>query len=281
MSLFEWLSDSKTYKKLDESFSNQVSNLNPDTVLILLNAFLWIAIFIFIVYWGVKIYKIAKTPGKDLIKKYKENLQRTSDDSKQKSIILTLIDQVNDEIKDLVSLDDQKTDLVHEHGKKVLNFTTTQVPLSLKSTKSINHRCAVFVLDEEDPSKLKIFEGCGYSIKGKEKLRLDSKESIAGKAFTSGEYQYEKDLTKSKDFKPHPKATKEYFSLLCYPVVVNEKVVAVLSIDGSVKDCFTKDDIAYVKMFSNLVGITLSVMKYNVTNQKERGDIDGEIQNTG
>lgn len=283
MNLFEWISHTKTFNNLDNSFSNQVSNLNPDTILILLNALLWLIIILVTAYWVVKIYKVWKSPDVDTIKKYKENLKNTSADSEQKSIILTLINQVNTEIKDIISfIDEGKSQKdIYEHGRKVIDLLTTQIPLSLKSTKRIYHRCAVFTIDDSNPTSLKVFEGCGYSLKGKEHLRLKIDESVAGKAFSNGEYKYIADVSRNKTFKPHPKATKQYFSLLCYPIKTGGNVMGVLSIDGSEKDCFSKDDIEYFKMFSNQIGIIIGLIDYNLKTEIDGGDKGGEIQNTG
>lgn len=282
MNFFGWITETKTFKKLDESFSNQVSNINPDILLIVLNVILYTILFYFIISLSIRLIKQAKRPAKDLVKQYKDNLKSTSEDSQQKSTILTLIDQVNDEIKDSIEHHiNGDEDSLRTHGLKIMEFISSQLPLSLKSTKSINHRCAVFVPDPEKPSKLKVLEGCGYSIKGKQNLRLDKVNSIAGKAYTNGEYQYIKDVTKSKDFVKNPKQTKPYYSLLCYPVKIGDDVVAVLSVDGSEKDCFTKDDISYIKMFSNQIGIIFSLNNYNVEKERNGRVSDGEVQKIG
>ncbi len=146
------------------------------------------------------------------------------------------------------------------HGRKVMDMIIEQIPLTLKSMKKINHRCAIFVVDDEDPSQLKIFEGCGFSVKGKEKLRLKISSSIAGKTLSKGEYTYCKDVTEDKNFQKKPEATKTYYSLLCCPIMLNSSPIAVLSIDGSVKDCFSEDDIAYFQLFSNQLAIIFDVV---------------------
>jgi transcriptional regulator with GAF, ATPase, and Fis domain len=267
------ISDSKTYEAIDAALSSQVKNLPPSFFLILL----YIIILIIVVYWLVKIWKLYKAPGSELIQEYKQNLEKTNVDSQQKSLIMTLMDQVNKEIPELQKLYKYgNSEKLFCHGRKVIDMLIEQIPLALKSMKNINHRCAIFIIDEENNQQLKIFEGCGYSIQGKENLRLDF-NSVAGKVFTNGEYKYCKDITKDGAFKPHPKASKTYYSLLCVPIKIRSKTVAVLSIDGSDKDCFTKDDINYFQMFSNQIAIILDLMEIN----DYQGGIEHEIQNIG
>ncbi|MGD6775237.1 GAF domain-containing protein [Sutcliffiella horikoshii] len=278
MEILDWLSGTKTFQKVDELFSSQVTNLNPDTILILLQVLLYSAILWIILFGGIHLYKKYKAPGSDMIKEYKENLQITSEDSKQKSIILTLLHQVNGEIKDFVSSGNVYN---HDYGGKIINMIVQQIPLAIKSNKSVNHRCAVFIKDNDETSSLKILEGCGYSVQGKENLRLKIENSIAGTVFTGGEYKYIKDLRKQKNFKPHPKSSKTYYSLICIPIVINGVSVGVLSVDGSEVDCFTKDDIHYFKVFATQLGILFSLMNYNEYNDEKGADQNGEIQITG
>ncbi|BCB04728.1 GAF domain-containing protein [Bacillus sp. KH172YL63] len=270
------LTETKTFKKFDESLSNQVINLNPKFFLFSL----YLIGAIIILYWAVKIYKMYKAPGSELIKEYKLDLEKTMADSKQKSQIMTLMDQVNKEIPELHKLSglSDKTLLI-SRGRKVTDMIIEQIPLTLKSMKNIRHRCAVFAVDPDDPDNLKIFEGCGFSINGKEKLRLKIDSSIAGNVFSSGEYSYCKDLTKEKDFKPHPKATKSYSSLLCVPIKIDGFTLAVLSIDGSETDCFSPDDISYFQIFSNQLAIIFDIMGKDII---LGGMTNGEkVQNTG
>jgi putative methionine-R-sulfoxide reductase with GAF domain len=268
--------ETKTFKKLDEVFSSQVTNINTDFILVTL----YILLGVFILYWIVRIYKIYKAPGSDLIREYKENLQKTMVDSEQKSQILTLIDQVNKEIPELNKLSAiGENSMLVNRGRKVTDMIIEQIPLTLKSMKNINHRCAVFTVDPENAEELKIFEGCGFSITGKEKLRLKINSSIAGNVFVNGEYSYCKDVTKEKDFKPHPKATKNYKSLLCVPIKIDGYTVAVLSIDGSEEDCFSSDDISYFQIFSNQLAIIFDIMGKDII---LGGMTNGEkVQNTG
>lgn len=254
----------ETIKKLDQSLSKQVNNLPPGFLYWILIVGIVVGFVIFIIYWSVRIWRIWKGPGSDLIQKYKNNFEQANIDSKQKSLIMTLIDQVNKEIPSLIRQEFMNNPLKQiEYARNIMDMIIEQIPLCLKSMKNINHRCAIFIIDEKDHEMLKIFEGCGYSIEGKEKLRLNINESVAGKVFTSGEYKYIEDVTKDKLFKPNPKSTKKYYSLLCVPIVVNGSTIAVLSIDGSEKACFNEDDINYFKMFANQIAVIFSLIGYN------------------
>jgi transcriptional regulator with GAF, ATPase, and Fis domain len=256
---FSWISESQTYKNLDQSLSGQVSNIHPYVLLVLL----YIILFSVVCWIGIRLWKTFKGPDSDLILQYKQKFEQSNADSQQKSIILTLIDQVTKEVPTLLNkletCDDESE--VLNFGRRLTDMIITQIPLLLKSMKNISHRCAVFKLDPEDVTKLMIFEGCGFSIMGKENLRLDINDSIAGNVYKNGEYIYCKDITAHKNFSPHPKATKQYYSLLCVPIVYKGNTIGVLSIDGSTKDCFTQDDIEYFKMFSNQLAIIFHVLE--------------------
>ncbi|MFP7296227.1 GAF domain-containing protein [Neobacillus niacini] len=268
--------ETKTFKKIDDAMSSQVDRLPPNFLFILLI----ILISLFVIFWIVRIWKLYKAPGSELIQEYKQNLEKTNADSKQKSLIMTILDQVNKEIPTLQQMKSgREFEKLVKHGRKVTDMVIEQIPLTLKSMKNINHRCAVFTPDLQMPTHLKIYEGVGFSVQGKENLRLDISSSTAGNVFTKGEYIYCKDVTKEASFKPHPKATKQYHSLVCVPIKIGTETLAVLSIDGSEQDCFTADDIEYLQIFSNQLAIIFNLMGITV-NEGGITNVD-EIQNIG
>lgn len=273
--MIEAITSSTTFKKMDEAMAKQVQNINPDILLYLLYSI----IVLCLLYGIVRIWKLFWAPGSEMIQQYKGNYEQANVDSMQKSLILTLFDQVNREISHLLLLHEESSDKIVQQGRKLTDMIIEQIPLCLKSMKNINHRCAVFVKETGNPSKLKILEGCGFSLQGKENLRLDISGSLAGKVFTQGEYVYCKDVSKEPGFKPHPKATKQYFSLLCVPIKIDGHTVAVLSIDGSEKDCFSADDIGYFQMFSNQLAIIFDLT--GITDDEGGNENGEEIQNIG
>jgi signal transduction protein with GAF and PtsI domain len=220
-----------------------------------------------------------KDPRAKQIEELKFNLKKSNEDSKQKSLLLTLMDQVNKTLPELLI---RSNDVFYNnsYGMRIINMLVTQIPLLMKSTKDINHRCAVFIKDPDDPEQLKIFEGCGYSIEGKENLRLKINNSIAGLVYKRGEYKYIKDVLKDPRFTPHPKATKKYHTLLCVPIIIRNETYAVLSIDGSKKNCFSRDDIDYFQMFANQLSIILDIM--GITKVDKGGNSnEGKVKITG
>jgi putative methionine-R-sulfoxide reductase with GAF domain len=276
MNFFEWLTQTKTFKTFDTYLSGQVGNINPDFLL----GFLYVILFGIIVWIGVRIWKVYQSPAADYIQEYKQSLEQVSADSGQKSVILTLLDQVNKEIPKLVSYKDAgDIEKLTSHAEKIIDMVIEQIPLSLKSIKNINHRCAVFITDSKDTKKLRMYDGCGYSIEGKEKLRLELNNSIAGKAFISGELVYCKDVTKEPGFSPNPKATKKYMSLVCAPVKTGDNVLAALSVDGSESDCFNEDDLEYIQIFANQLAIILDLINETIEGGNEHGE--EEIQVVG
>lgn len=276
--VLDWLNGTKSFQVFDELLSNQVRNISP----VVLNVILMIIFTLVVAYFIARIWKVFKSPNMKLIKKYKNHFDKTDADSKQKSFVLTLMDQVNKEIPKLVEL---RTNLKHEElnqrAGKIIDLVVERVRLFIRSASPDSHRCAVLILDSDDPLNLKIYEGSGYSIEGKEKLRLNVQKSIAGKAFTTGEYQYIKDTKKDKDFIPNPKSSKDFRSLLCIPIKVNETVLAVFNIDGAQPDCFTKDDIGYVQIFANQIAIILDLIHINYFERGGTEDVQEAVQNIG
>ena len=125
-----------------------------------------------------------------------------------------------------------------------------------------------------------IYEGSGCSVDGKENLRHDIEKTIAGWVYNNGKVYYSKDVSKDKKFKPHPKAKRKYYSLLCVPIQSNGKVYGVLSIDGSLKDCFNEDDINYFEIFANQIAIIFNII--NLGKLLTGGvNYDEEVQITG
>jgi putative methionine-R-sulfoxide reductase with GAF domain len=270
--------ESETFKALDKALASQVSQLNDNFLKYLLISFILLGLL----YLVAQIYRII-FPSKyeKLIREYKKTNEQLSADSEHKSFIFTLLDQINREIPTLIKLKENNSAELDERARHIIhNMIVDQIPLALKSMKNIRHRCAVFIVDNSDYSKLMIFEGCGYSLDGKEKLRLEINNSMAGEVFRTGKIKYSGDVSKEKSFKPHPKATKKYRSLLCVPVIVRDQVIGVLSLDGSEKDCFTQDDIDYVRIFSNLLAIIMDLMTYNFV-KEEIIDVTSEGENTG
>lgn len=219
---------------------------------------------------------------KKLIQEHKENSEKYDRDSQQKSLVLTILDQSYRNIPDLIyRLYSKDWRSLHEESMELINIIVNQIPMLLKKSKNINHRCAIFIPDKDNTSRLKIFEGCGYSKKGKKELRLDIKNSTAGIAYITENHQYTPDIRKDENFTPHPKSTKEYYSLLCVPIMVREKVVGVLSIDGSEVDCFSKDDIDFVKFFSSQIAIIMDLMEIRHIRREVLKDGQKEDQFTG
>lgn len=263
----------ETVKAFDKAFAALVRQLDERSL-----KFLFIVAIILIVFYVIgRIWRMFyPSANAKLIREYKKTNEQLSADSQQKSLIFTLLDQINREIPTLIKLKEENLPQLDERARHIIhNMIVDQIPLALKSTKNIRHRCAVFIVDNSDYSKLMIFEACGYSLEGKEKLRLDINNSMAGEVFRTGKLKYSGDITKEKSFNPHPRATKKYYSLLCAPIKVRDQVIGVLSLDGSEKDCFTQDDVDYVRIFSNLLAIIMDLMEYNFV-KEEITDVPSE-----
>ena len=109
-------------------------------------------------------------------------------------------------------------------------------------------RIAVFYKVDE---KLKILHGYGYSPGGLKNLEHSFTNSKAGYCYINKEIYICNDLDTDPTFKRNPKSSKEFNSLLCVPIIYNERILGVLNIDGLLKDSFDKDDIDYITYFCN------------------------------
>lgn len=256
MAWLDYLFRSKTMQTLDSYAAEQVKKIPPSVIVFLLILFLF-SLIALLWLWS---WKRWLSPDAKLIRQYKEEKDVLNQDSKQKSLIITLTDQINREIARLMDIENK--DECEKHALKVFDMVVEQIPVCLKRARSINHRCAIFVPDHQQPEYLKILEGSGFSVDGKEKLRLDM-DTLAGLAYRTGEVQYSPDVTKDERFKPHPKARRKYHSLLCVPIKSGKHVFGVLSVDGSDIDCFTEDDKQYVQLFATQIAIIFPLAQIN------------------
>jgi GAF domain-containing protein len=84
----------------------------------------------------------------------------------------------------------------------------------------------------------------GYSVEGQEKLRLPVEGTLAGLCWSTAELVKSDDVLVDKRFVKNPKATRAYRSVLCAPVVVDGRTVAVLNVDALPKTAFKEVETA-------------------------------------
>lgn len=194
---------------------------------------------------------------KDLKKALRESLEQfkvISEDSKQKAQWLKLQNTIMREILYIKACESRERDVAIQHA---LETTVLPNAISILTVGKENVvRGAVLIPEGES---LKIFAGNGYSSEGKLNLRLSIDTTVAGTVFQSKKYIYEKDVTKSQTWAKNPKASKEYRSLVCLPILIKDECVGVLNFDGENIDCFNKDDIDAMMLLANNIAVMLAI----------------------
>ncbi len=158
--------------------------------------------------------------------------------TKQNAQWLKLLSKVNRDILYVESNSETVEDFIKGLNRIIILLLTGVVTI-LTSGREDVVRAAVFI---QDGDNLRIYQGAGYSVEGTQKLRLPLSTSVIGKAFTECKEYYIPDVTKSPDWSKHPKATKNYHSLCCIPICINDVSYAVLNVDGESVDAFSQDE---------------------------------------
>lgn len=197
------------------------------------------------------------------------SFEKLNQNALQKSQILKILNSTNIEMSRMISYGPTG----FENNKAALyDFVLYSVGNILTKSKESTHRIAIFV--DDGNGYLKVSEGLGYSIDGKRELRLEINNSVAGHVYRTGESYISGDITSEGNlFKIHPNSTKTYFSLMCVPIKCDNMVLGVLSLDGSEKNSFTKDDLDYLTYFAN----SLSSLMFIENNKSEEVDEDEQV----
>lgn len=213
----------------------------------------------------VTVFRVIKfTPNKAL-ETLKEQFDELNEHSELKSHVLKLMNQT---VLTLSQWGDSLPDT--EFEKKIRSLYEFVLPgLATLLTKHRNNSLRVAVFTEREEG-LKILHGFGYSVEGKNKLTLSVGKSKAGYCYTHGEIYSNMDISTDPTYERNPKASKEYFSLVCVPIVYQNQVIGVLNVDGLNKNSFDRDDIDYIGYFANVLAPLLNMeLKYNERLLKE------------
>ncbi|MGG1673499.1 GAF domain-containing protein [Paenibacillus sp. NRS-1783] len=202
-----------------------------------------------------------------MVENQKDAFDKLNQNALQKSQILKIINNINIEITRMISCEPNE----FENNKRSLyNLVLYSVGNILTKSRENSHRVAVFINNGD--GFLRISEGFGYSTDGQRNLRLDINNSAAGKVYRTGEPYISGDITsEGNSFRIHPNASKTYFSLMCVPIKCGNMVLGILSLDGSEKDSFNKDDLDYLTYFANTLSSLLFIenMKSEEVNEDE------------
>ncbi|KQL45862.1 hypothetical protein AN963_12590 [Brevibacillus choshinensis] len=237
-------------------------------------------LFIIMTIWRLKkgsevsIAGVLTIKPNETVEQLKKDFESLNEDDKQKTQILKLLNQLTIEIANVICNTTNEEFL--ETRRSIYEYLLPGIGIVLTKQKGNNHRVAIFV---QEVDTLRIHQGIGYSTEGKRNLRL-SMDSSAGHSFTTGEIYSSGDvLSAGNRFKTHPKASKQYRSLICVPIKCGNHILGVLSVDGEEPNSFTKDDEDYLTYLANSLYILLHFEMFMeiVIESGKGGEIDGTL----
>lgn len=159
-----------------------------------------------------------------------------------------------------------------EDAKSLYDFILPGLAGLLVSQRDNSLRVAVFTPRENG---LKILYGYGYSPEGKKHLELGFYDTKLGHCFINSEAYANGHLSSDPSYKRNPKASKNYESLVCIPMVYQGETIGVLNIDGLKKNSFDSDDIDYIRYFANVLSPLLyKELKYDKMILKKEAILD-------
>jgi putative methionine-R-sulfoxide reductase with GAF domain len=184
----------------------------------------------------------------ELARTQREEIEKLTADSKQKSLIIKFFQQLSIEVSKAMTCRNEEA--CNELCEAVYQYALPGIGIMLTRQPANNHRVAIFVREGE--GQLKIHQGVNFSPDGIKHLRLPLLDSAAGRVLRTGEPYFSGDVTaEGNSFTIHPKATKVYHSLICVPIKIGDAVLGVLSIDGEEKHSFTREDMEYLRYFAH------------------------------
>ena len=200
-------------------------------------------------FWGLKI-----NSNRELLK-IKDEFSYLNQNDQLKTNILKLLNQANITVPKWLNVL-KGNDNIQNHLQYFYDFYLPGILSLLTKEKDNSLRIAIFV---KDNNELRILKGNGYSPEGTKNLRLGITNTKAGLSYINNEVFISNNLTTESNYKRHPKATKEYKSLICVPISYDEVVLGVLNIDGLKEDSFDKDDSDFVNYFATALAPLLNI----------------------
>lgn len=265
---------------LEKGISDSISTVPWATHAIVGLVIVFLLIFIGMTIWRfakgseISIAGLVTVKPNEIVEQLKQDFASLNEDDKQKTQILKLLNQVNVEIANMVCKSTNED--FFETRKSTYDFILPGIASILTKRKGNQHRVAIFV---KEGDQLRIHQGYGYSSEGKKNLRL-AMDTSAGYVFTTGEVYSSGDvLSPGNRFKVHPKASRQYRSLICVPIKLGTQILGVLNVDGEEINSFTKDDEDYLTYLANSLYILLYFEMFTeyMIDAKKGGEIDGAV----
>ncbi len=119
-------------------------------------------------------------------------------------------------------------------------------------------RLAVLVPADDPPVHFKMRWAAGHRPESVQNYMFEIDKTLAGIAFSRGEYVDRPTVTSDDDFVENPKATRPFASLVAVPLRIEERIVGVLSVVSTVETAFTQADVSFIKAIGALLDVILA-----------------------
>jgi hypothetical protein len=118
----------------------------------------------------------------------------------------------------------------------------------------------------------------GHRLMSKKRFELPVADSFAGIALALRQTMHCLDVTKDERFKPHPKATRPYKSLVVVPVWIGDDVVGTLNVVSTYADIFTAADVMFMEVIGSVIDLLLSMERDDARIFGRSGDDEAESE---
>jgi hypothetical protein len=97
----------------------------------------------------------------------------------------------------------------------------------------------------------------GHSVEASQNFSLEIEGTMAGKAYKAGEIQWSNDVENDDRWTEHTKAraNRRYSSLVCVPINVGDRVVAVFNVLSTYKAAFSATDLSYIELLGAMLNV--------------------------
>jgi len=122
------------------------------------------------------------------------------------------------------------------------------------------------MVPDEIKQKLTIIEAIGLSMDSVLNISFDFNDGIAGKAYSEKKCIYENNVFNSEYFKNFSFQRENFGSIIAYPIIDNDKVIAVINVSSGKTNNFSEKTINYLENYATLI---LNALKnFNMTGEE-------------
>jgi GAF domain-containing protein len=129
----------------------------------------------------------------------------------------------------------------------------------LREDQSEDVRLSVLAPTEDNKSFRMAF-AAGHSLPSKTNYSLEVDESISRFALLKGKPYVWHDLEKEPAYKPHPKATRAYRSMVSLPIRADDTIWGVFNVISTEANSFQDVDIEYIKFLGSIINVATSLI---------------------